>query len=93
MSLRLIQFAALTIDYVNNWSIDNNLKLDVKKTKDVNISTSHVPYSVATLAIGDETLTVKLLGVHLSFDLKWSTHINSVLYVQRRASVYLLFEY
>ena len=70
------------IDCVNNWSIDNNLKLNVKKTKEFYISTTHVPHSLPALAIGDETLevvhTVKLLGVHLSSDLKWSIHINNV---------------
>ena len=43
---------------------------------------SHVPHSLPALVIGDESLkvvhTVKLLGVHLSADLKWSTHINSI---------------
>ena len=62
------------IDYVNNWSIDNNLKLNVNKTKELNISTSRVPHWLPALTIGDENLevvhTVKLLGVHLSSDLK-----------------------
>ena len=70
------------IDYVNNWSIDNNLKLNVKKTKEFNISMSHVPHTLPALVIGDESLevvhTVKLLDVHLSADLKWSTHINNI---------------
>ena len=74
------------IDYVNNWSIDNNLKLNVKKTKEFNIvSMSHVSHTLPALVIGDESLevvhTVKLLGrlgVHLSADLKWSTHINNI---------------
>ena len=73
----------------SNWSIDNNLKLNVNKTKELNISTSRVPHWLPALTIGDETLevvhTVKLLGVHLSSDLKWSTHINNV-YGQRRVS-------
>ena len=70
------------IDYVNNWSIDNNLKINVKKTKEFHISTTHVPHSLPALVIGDETPevvhTVKLLGVYLSSDLKWSIHINNV---------------
>ena len=43
---------------------------------------SHVPHTLPALVIGDESLevvhTVKFLGVHLSADLKWSTHINSI---------------
>ena len=70
------------INHINNWSIDNNMKLNAKKTKEFNISMSHVPHSLPALVIGDESLevvhTVKLLGVHLSADLKWSTHINSI---------------
>ena len=62
------------IDYINNWSIDNNMKLDAKKTKEFNISMSHVPHTLPALVIGDESLevvhTAKLPGVHLFADLK-----------------------
>ena len=32
------------IDHINNWSIDNNMKLDAKKTKEFNISMSHIRF-------------------------------------------------
>ena len=83
------------IDHINNWSIDNNMKLNAKKTKEFNISMSHVPHTLPALVIDDESLevfhTAKLLGVHLSADLKWSTHINTI--CAKQVSVYLLFEY
>ena len=57
------------IDNVINWSIDNNLKLNVKKAKEFNISMPHVLHMLPALVIGDESLevvhTFKLLGVHL----------------------------
>ena len=60
----------------------NNLKLNATKTKEFNISTSLVPHPLPALATSDETLevvhTIKLLGVHLCADLKWSEHINNV---------------
>ena len=68
---------------------------NIIKTKEFNLSTSHVPHPLPALATGDETLevihTIKLLGVHLSAELKWSEHIKT--YVQKRVSVYLHFEY
>lgn len=47
------------IDNVNYWSIDNNLKLNVIKSKKFNVSMSHAPHLLPSLAIGDdETLEV-----------------------------------
>jgi hypothetical protein len=46
------------IDYVDNWSINNNMKLNVKKTNEFNISLSNVPYSLPALTIGNQPLEV-----------------------------------
>jgi hypothetical protein len=58
------------------------MKLNVTKTKEFNISLSNVPYSFPALSIDNQHLevvyTVKLLGVYLSADLKWTTHINHI---------------
>ena len=70
------------IDYINQWSVKNNMKLNVTKTKEFNISLSSVPHSFPALSIDNQHLdvvhTVKLLGVYLSADLKWTTHINHI---------------
>jgi hypothetical protein len=56
--------------------------LNVTKTKEFNISLSNVPHSFPALSIDNQHLevayTVKLLGVYLPADLKWTTHINHI---------------
>ena len=67
------------IHSVNNWSMENNLKL---KTKEFNIS---------TLAISDETLEVFLLNPLACTCLPiWSG--QNTTYVQKRVSAYLHFK-
>ena len=62
------------IDNVTQWSSVNNMKLNVKKTKDFTVSFLHNQPSVEPLIIDNQTLevvnTIKLRGVYLTLDLK-----------------------
>ena len=70
------------IDNVTQWSGANNMKLNVKKTKDFTVSFLHNQPSVEPLIVDNQTLevvnTTILLGVYLTSDLKWTTHIRHI---------------
>ena len=68
------------IDNINQWSTVNNMKLNVKKTKEFNLSFLKTKPSLEPLTINNRPIevvhTAKLLGVKLSSNLKWNTHID-----------------
>ena len=70
------------IDNVTQWSNANNMKLNVKKTKDFIVSFLHNQPSVEPLIVDNQTLevvnTIKLLGVYLTSDLTWTTHVRHI---------------
>lgn len=70
------------IDNINQWSTANNMKLNVKKTKEFTVSFLKNQPSLEPLVINNQPLemlpTTKFLGVYLSSNLKWTTHIDYV---------------
>jgi hypothetical protein len=64
------------------WSCDNNKKLNASKTKEMRVNFSSSSPSYPPIAINNQTVNIvtqaKLLGVTISNDLKWNLHVNSV---------------
>ena len=58
------------------------MKLNAKKTEDFTVSFLHSQPSVEPLIADNQTLevvnTIKLLGVYLTSDLKWTTHVRHI---------------
>ena len=64
------------LDKICEWTSSNNMKLNVTKTKEFIISFVKDPKLLDPLTVNSLPLeainTTKLLGVHLSSDLRWS---------------------
>ena len=69
------------LDNVTQWS-SANMKLNVKKTKDFTVSFLINQPLAQPLIVNNQPLeavnTIKLLGVNLTSDLKWTTHIRHI---------------
>jgi hypothetical protein len=61
------------------WGQENNLSLNIYKTKKliVDFRKQHAPIHIDGTAI--EVESFKFLGVHITHNLKWSTHTQTVL--------------
>ena len=70
------------LDKICKWTSSNNMKLNGTKSKEFIISFVKDPKLLDPLTVNSLPLesinTTKLLGVHLSSDLKWSTHVEAV---------------
>ena len=70
------------VDSFCQWATTNNMKLNVKKTKEFMVSFLKHTSQKDPLTVNNEPLqtvrTTKLLGVHLTSDLKWSAHIDYI---------------
>ena len=70
------------VDRINQWSIANNMNLNVKKTKEFIVSFLKNQPSLQPLMIDNQYLemvqTTKLLGVYLTSDLKWTKHVTHI---------------
>ncbi|KAK0137544.1 Serine protease inhibitor A3L [Merluccius polli] len=70
------------VEHLVGWCTENNLDLNVKKTKEVIIDfrkkrPTHTPLYIDGAAV--ETVeTIKFLGVHISSDLSWTQHTSSL---------------
>ena len=79
------------IDTMETWLLQNHLQLNAAKCKYMTISCKHSPplnYQLSILNHGMEKVTeFKYLGVWLSDNMSWSTHIEkSVLYKSTQTS-------
>ncbi len=78
----LAEVVIVVIDRVNQWPIANNMKLNVEKTKEFIVSFLTNQPSLQPLMINNQYLetvyTLKLLGVYLTSDLKWTKHVTHI---------------
>lgn len=67
---------------VLKWAQQNHMELNAKKTKEMLITFGKQPSTLASIEIDghaiDRVQTSKLLGVHISSDLKWDKHVESI---------------
>ena len=70
------------IENITQWTSANNMKLNVNKTKEFTVSFLKNQPSLPPLTVNNQPLeavpTAKLLGVILTFDLKWSKHVEYI---------------
>ena len=67
---------------ITNWLLANQLSLNVNKTKFMVFysSTKHVVYPILSIngTVIERVDTFNFLGLHISYDLKWKTHIQTM---------------
>ena len=72
----------LAIDQITEWTEYNNMSLNVKKTKELRISFLTKPVQFDNLTSAGTEINIvdnfKLLGVTISSDLTWNTHIDVI---------------
>ena len=72
----------LAIDQITEWTEYNNMSLNVKKTKELRISFLKKPVQFDNLTSAGTEINIvdnfKLLGVTISSDLTWNTHIDVI---------------
>jgi hypothetical protein len=72
----------LEVDLLTTWCRDNNLLLNVSKTKEIVVDfrrghTQHLPLTING-AVVERVRSTKFLGVHISEDLSWTTNTASL---------------
>ncbi|KAI3364670.1 hypothetical protein L3Q82_011445 [Scortum barcoo] len=70
------------VQLLSRWCKDNNLLLNVSKTKEIVVSfqrghTQHHPLTIDSAAV-ERVSSTKFLGVHISDDLSWTTNTASL---------------
>ncbi|KAI3376743.1 hypothetical protein L3Q82_000086 [Scortum barcoo] len=70
------------VQLLTRWCKDNNLLLNVSKTKEIVVSfqrghTQHHPLTIDSAAV-ERVSSTKFLGVHISDDLSWTTNTASL---------------
>ena len=77
---------------VHTWSLKNGVVLNPDKCKEIRISFTHKPEQFDAITIDGKELEVvksaKLLGLTISDNLTWNTHVNEVV---KKASQKLYF--
>ena len=67
---------------INKWTIDNNIKLNISKTSVRYLFLKEPRDYLEPLSVNNQPLEtvehIKLLGIQLSSDLKWASHINYI---------------
>ena len=69
------------------WCQDNNLSLNVSKTELIvdywKWRAEYTPIHIDRV-VGDQVESVKFIGVHITRELSWSTHTNTVMKTARQ---------
>ena len=74
-----------------NWSSNNHMNVNFKKTKEMLINTSHcnLPDKLSVANVEIERVNVfKLLGVHINRSLKWDDHVSAI-YATKQPRVFI----
>ena len=84
-SINLLNFAA---NDIHSFSVDHRMKLNLVKCKDMLVNFVHNHnFILNSIVLGNNTIetvnTYKLLGVHISSDLKWNCHVE---YITKKAN-------
>ena len=84
-SISLLNFAA---NDIHRFSVDHRMRLNLVKCKDMLINFMHNHnFILNSIVLGNNTIetvnTYKLLGVHISSDLKWNCHVE---YITKKAN-------
>ncbi len=81
------------VNVTNTWCIDNDMKLNQSKCKDMIISFAKDRPKLDPIFVNNHELvpvsSVKVLGTYISEDMKWNTHIS---YIVSKASKRLYFQ-
>ena len=71
-----------TVKACEEWTCDNNMKLNASKTKEMRVNFSSSSPSYPPIVINNQIVNIvthaKLLGVTNSNDLKWNLHVNAI---------------
>ena len=70
------------LDSINQWIVNNNMRINAKKTKELNICFSKSPPILQPLTINNVPLdcvqSTKLLGISIQSNLKWDLHVGTI---------------
>ena len=81
------------LDFINQWIVDNNMRINAKKTKELNICFAKFPPILRPLTIDNVPLdcvqSTKLLGISIQSNLKWDLHVD--LFAEKQVSVSTLY--
>jgi hypothetical protein len=70
------------LNIVNTWTETNNMRLNIKKTKEFRISFLKTPLAIDQLTINnisiDMVQSFKLLGITISSDLTWNIDVDNI---------------
>jgi hypothetical protein len=76
------------------WTCDNNMKLNASKTKEMRVNFSSSSPSYPPIVINNQTINIvthaKVLGVTISNDLKWNLHVNAICKIKASKRLYAL---
>ncbi|CAB3981868.1 Hypothetical predicted protein [Paramuricea clavata] len=71
-----------TVKACEEWTCDNNMKLNASKTKEMRVNFSSSSPSYPPIVINNQIVNIvthaKLPGVTISNDLKWNLHVSAI---------------
>ena len=70
------------LDSINQWIVNDNMRINAKKTKELNICFAKFPPILQPLTIDNVPLdcvqSTKLLGISIQSNLKWDLHVGTI---------------